>query len=129
MKDKIEKLKKMKILFVEDEIELIKEISDILLTLEIDFLTAHHGKEALEILSKNSDIDLIITDIHMPVMDGIEMIKNLREKKSNIPCMIMSAHAQPKYVKSADELNIIDYIFKPFDFIKFLDSIDKLDIT
>ena len=128
MQAKIAKLKEIKILFVEDEVDLITIISDTLAKLGANFITAHNGVEGLKALVENSDIQLIVTDINMPVMNGIEMIKKIREDGSDIPCIIMSAHTEPEYLKSADKLNVTDYILKPFDFIKFINLIGDLEI-
>jgi YesN/AraC family two-component response regulator len=128
MQDKIAKLKEIKILFVEDEVDLITIISDTLSKLGADFLTANNGEEGIKVLNENDDIKLVVTDINMPVMNGIDMIRNIRERGSDIPCVIMSAHTEPEYLKSADELNVTDYILKPFDFIKFINLVDELDL-
>jgi len=128
MQEKIAKLKEIKILFVEDEVDLITIISDTLSKLGANFITASNGKEGLEKFEQNPDIKLIVTDINMPVMNGIEMIRNIRENNADIPCIIMSAHTEPEYLKSADELNVTDYILKPFDFIKFINLVAELDI-
>jgi YesN/AraC family two-component response regulator len=128
MQEKIAKLKTIKILFVEDETDLITIISDTLSKLGADFITANNGVEGLEKLKDNPDIKLVVTDINMPVMNGIEMIKNIRESGSDIPCIIMSAHTEPEYLKSADDLNVTDYILKPFDFIKFINLVSELEI-
>jgi len=128
MQAKIAKLKTIKIMFVEDETDLITIISDTLSKLGADFVTANNGQEGLEKLKDNPDIKLIVSDINMPVMNGIEMIKNIRESGSDIPCIIMSAHTEPEYLKSADELNVTDYILKPFDFIKFINLVSELEV-
>ena len=128
MQAKIAKLKEMKILFVEDEIDLITIISDTLAKLGANFITAQNGEEGLKALAENDDIQLVVTDINMPIMNGIDMIRKIRENGSDIPCIIMSAHTEPEYLKSADELNVTDYILKPFDFIKFINLIGDLKI-
>ena len=128
MQKKIEKLKSVKLLFVEDEIGLVNIISDTLRKLKVDFITAENGQVALEKFKEN-DIDLIITDINMPVMNGLDLIKNIREElHSNIPIIIMSAHTEPEYIKSAEALGITDYLLKPFDFIKFINLVAELNI-
>jgi len=128
MQEKIAKLKQIKILFVEDEIDLITIISDTLSKLGANFVTAHNGQEGLDILANDSDIQLVVTDINMPVMNGIDMIKNLRANGNNVPCLIMSAHTEPEYLHQAEELKVTDYILKPFDFIKFINLVAELDI-
>jgi len=128
MQNKIAKLKEIKILFVEDEVDLITIISDTLSKLGANFITATNGEEGLKALEENSDIQLVVTDINMPVMNGIEMIRNIRQSGSNIPCVIMSAHTEPEYLKSAEDLNVTDYILKPFDFIKFINLVSELEL-
>ncbi len=81
MKKKIKKVKKFKLLFVEDEEDLMEIITDTLNKLEANFLSARNGEEALAVIEKNSDIDLIITDLNMPVMNGFTMAKELLKKR------------------------------------------------
>jgi len=128
MQEKIARLKQIKILFVEDEEDLIKIISETLSKLGANFVTASNGKEGLDILKADPEIQLVVTDINMPVMNGLEMIKGIRDYNSSIPCVIMSAHTEPEYLHQAEELKVTDYILKPFDFIKFINLVAELDI-
>jgi YesN/AraC family two-component response regulator len=128
MQDKIDKLKQLKIIFVEDEDDLITIIADTLKKLQANFLTARNGKEALELLKKHDDVDLIVTDINMPIMNGLELIENVKKDKPDMPMIIMSAHTEPEYIKSAEELGVRDYLLKPFDFIKFINLVASLPI-
>ncbi len=77
MQEKIDKLKLLKLLFVEDEEDLIDIITDTLNKLQANFLTAKNGEEALSIINENPDIDVLITDINMPVMNGLTLINKL----------------------------------------------------
>eukprot|EP01156_Anaeramoeba_ignava_P021845 Anaeramoba_ignava/c19828_g1_i3.p3 GENE.c19828_g1_i3~~c19828_g1_i3.p3 ORF type:complete len:132 (+),score=10.51 c19828_g1_i3:858-1253(+) len=130
MQEKIAKLKSIKILFVEDEEDLCTIISDTLSKLQANFHTARNGKMALEKFQEEGDFDLIVTDINMPVMNGLELIKNIREElKSDIPIVIMSAHTEPEYIKSAEELGVKNYLLKPFDFIKFINLVSELEFS
>jgi CheY-like chemotaxis protein len=95
MQEKIAKLKAIKILFVEDEQDLITIISDTLTKLQANFITANNGKEAFDIISKTSDIDLVVTDINMPIMNGLELIAEVRKTNDKLPFVIMSAHTEP----------------------------------
>lgn len=126
MQTKIAKLRELKILFVEDEKDIIDIISDTLNRLNVRYEVAQNGKEGLEIFNKNSDINLIVTDINMPIMNGLDMLKEIRKTNKDIKCIIMSAHTELQYKEEADELGIEEYIIKPFDFIEFLDLISKL---
>ena len=126
MQEKIAKLKSIKILFVEDEEDLSNIISDTLNKLQANFRTASNGQIALDKF-KEEEFDLIVTDINMPVMNGLELIKNVREELgSDIPVVIMSAHTEPEYIKSAEELGVKNYLLKPFDFIKFINLVSEL---
>jgi len=126
MQEKIEKLRKLKILFVEDEDDIIEIISDTLRRLDVNFVVAQNGKEGLEKFEQNPDINLIVTDINMPIMNGLYMLREIRNLGSDVKCIVMSAHTELQYKNEAKELNIEEYIIKPFDFIEFLDLIARL---
>jgi YesN/AraC family two-component response regulator len=128
MQEKLEKLKELKMLFVEDEPDLINIISTTLTKLNLNFLTANDGEEALEIYKNNLDIDIIITDINMPKMNGLALIENVRDIDSSLPVIVMSAHTEQEYIKKAAQLGVTSYLLKPFDFIKFIDLVSKLGI-
>ncbi len=128
MHEKIEKLRGLKLLFVEDEEDLLSIITDALTKLEANFLTANNGLEALTLLENNPDIDAIITDINMPIMNGLEMIKNIIDQDVNIPIIVMSAHTETEYITKAKEYGVSEYLLKPFDFIKFIELITSMEI-
>lgn len=127
MLHKIEKLKKLKLLFVEDEAELLNILCSTLEKLNANFILAKNGEEALKVLEEHKDIDIIITDINMPVMNGLELIKTVKETR-NTPFIITSAHTEKEYIDKAKELGVDHYLLKPFDFIKFLDLIYKIEL-
>jgi YesN/AraC family two-component response regulator len=127
MQDKIAKLRDLKLLFVEDEEDLISIISDTLNKLGANFLIAKNGKEGLSIFESNQDIDLVITDINMPIMNGLDMIKEIR-KISPVEIVIMSAHTESEYIDKSKELGVEHYLLKPFDFLKFIDLVVSLDL-
>ena len=128
MQDKIATLQKLKILFVEDEKELRDIISDTLNKLQANFVTATNGVEGLEALKNNPDLDLIVTDINMPLMNGLEMIEQIRANNKNLPIIIMSAHTETEYIKNAQALGISEYLLKPFDFLQFINLVSELNI-
>ena len=99
------------ILIVEDSIVIIKLLSLSFVGKGFKVLTAGDGFEALETAIKN-DVDLIITDLNMPQMDGITLLKNLKENEDtkNIPVILMSS-MKP----GADEIkNCFAFLQKPF---------------
>lgn len=73
---------------------------------------AMEGSEALEILDK-LNIDLVITDIKMPVMDGLELCKVVSEKYPNIKLVILSGYDEFDFARQAVKYGVVDYILKP----------------
>jgi YesN/AraC family two-component response regulator len=120
MKEKLEKLKLLKILFVEDEENLRTIIKDTFTKLNVIFDTAENGQEAFEKI-QSKPYDLVVTDINMPIMNGLDLIEKIRNTlHSHVPVYIMSAHTEQRYLDKAKELEVEQYIMKPFDFINFI---------
>lgn len=89
---------------------------------------ASNGEEALEIMSKNVP-DILITDIRMPVMNGIELTKRIREKHPSVKIVFLSGHDDFDYAVSGIKLNIIEYLLKPIsikDLEKMLDQVREI---
>lgn len=104
----------MKILVCEDDIMTQKAIEHKLNAENFEVEKASDGKEALKIL-EDKEIDLLITDLHMPKLDGLELINYLRnEKKKNIPIIMLTRVGVEETVLKAFELGADDYITKPF---------------
>ena len=92
--------------------------------------TAENGKEALFWMEKEK-LDIILTDIRMPEMDGIELTKHIYEKEHNIHVIIMSGYEEFSYAQKAMRYNAKGYILKPIDTDELMDAIDriKMDIN
>ncbi len=125
MQDKVDKLRKYTILFVEDEMDIVEVFSDTLKKLKVDFFIANNGEEALKIYNKTPNINMVITDINMPIMNGFDLIRSIRNNDDNVLCFILSAEISEKTKEQAKLLNISEYIEKPFDFIKFISLFDR----
>lgn len=123
MKEKVEYIKSLSILFVEDEDCIVDMLTKTFRALHIDFDTARNGQEALEQI-KNKKYNVIVTDVNMPVMNGFELIKHVRDElKLTVPIYIMSAYAAIEYTNKATELGIEHYLKKPFDVINFINIV------
>ena len=124
MKIKIQNLLKYNILIVEDEEVLRKILVDTLKSLGINVFEASNGLEALLLLKYNSDINIICTDINMPEMNGIELIKILKKGFPNIPYIVMSTeNRKDKYEKQKIELDIKYEVPKPINVINLINTI------
>ena len=112
-----EYLKNQTVLFVEDE-ELARDIlAKILSKIFKQVITASNGAEGLEKFkdSKSSDneIDLIISDINMPIMNGLDMVENIREIDISVPVIFVTARNETNNILRAIDLNVTNYIIKP----------------
>ena len=105
------------ILIADDEALIRRGLTAILqrgLEEEIRWLEAANGQEALELIEQN-DVDLIITDICMPLCSGLEFVEKLRQERENMMVIIISGYANFEYAKQAVRLGVEDYITKPIN--------------
>lgn len=105
----------IKLLLVEDDANLSYIVQSGLQDLigGYEIVTAGNGKEGLEAWEKHHP-DIIISDIDMPVMDGFEMVKRIRETDGNTPILFASALTSPKDVKKGFAIGVNNYVKKPF---------------
>ena len=81
------------------------------------FLFAQNGVEALEILAQNDDIDLVVTDINMPQMDGLTLLEQIPNVAGDdIRCIVASAYGDMKNIRTAMNRGAFDFVTKPVDF-------------
>jgi len=119
-------LENITVLYAEDESIIQKGITETLNLFEIDVICAQDGQEGLSIFkSGEKKIDLILTDIKMPKLDGLEMIKKIREIDKDIPVIITTAHQETTYLMQSIELNISSYVLKPIDIYKLEECLIK----
>ena len=112
-------LKNQRVLFVEDE-ELAREkLAKLLTKLFKEVVLASNGLEGLEKYEKskitNEKIDLIISDINMPIMNGLDMLEKIREFDPFIPLIFTTARSEADNLIKAIDLNVSNYIIKPID--------------
>ncbi len=107
--------KKGTLLLVEDNPEILRYLHEGL-SGHYRILTATHGEEALECLKEKQEIDMVITDVMMPVMDGIRLCKTLKQniRTCHIPVLILSAKGELKDQQEGLNVGADDYIPKPF---------------
>ncbi len=118
-------MKKHSILIVEDEELILKQMQFALEDFFDNIFIASNGKEALEI-ARNNHIDVLITDLLMPVMDGLALIKAIKEEKIEIGAIIItSAHSEHEYLLDAIRLRVDGYLLKPIMATELLELISK----
>ncbi|HXX81779.1 MAG TPA: response regulator, partial [Thermodesulfovibrionales bacterium] len=102
-----------RILVVDDEPVVVKSCERTLTPEGYKVDTASNGKEAIGKLGKDN-FDLVITDLKMPDMDGIELIRWIRNSKPNIGVVVITGYPSQESIKEALGLRILDYLPKPF---------------
>lgn len=117
MKDLYLLLKNISILYVEDEKQTREEMASFLKELTSFLFVASSGEEALKIYHKKRP-HIIISDINMPKLNGIEFIKQIRAKDLKTPIILLTAYNDVEYLLPAANLNIQSYIIKPITKLK-----------
>ncbi|MCP4688342.1 MAG: sigma-54-dependent Fis family transcriptional regulator [Desulfobacterales bacterium] len=102
------------VLIVDDEVNYPRILSAVLEDEGLETLTANSGAEALGILEE-SDVDLVLTDMKMTGMDGIELLERIKLKDSDLPVIMMTAHGTVQKAVEAMQKGAYNYILKPFD--------------
>lgn len=102
--------KKLSILLVDDEQDFLDPIAFWLETKGYGIRIAPNGKEALDLIGKEGLPDIIFLDVNMPVMDGIEALKKIREISLDVPIIMITG--APERVPRLDEMNISGYFPK-----------------
>jgi len=90
-----------------------------------DFVFAMNGNEALEQLEEHPDVDLVLSDINMPEMDGLTLLSKINEKNSILKSVIVSAYGDMENIRTAMNRGAFDFVTKPVDFIDLELTIEK----
>jgi adenylate cyclase len=91
----------------------------------VSFLFAHDGVEALAMLDGNRDVDMVLSDINMPRMDGLSLLGKLQEGDENLSTVIVSAYGDMANIRTAMNRGAFDFVTKPIDFIDLETTIAK----
>lgn len=89
---------------------------------EMSFLFAGDGEEALSLLNGTAEIDMVLSDINMPRMDGLTLLKHLKELDDDLKAVIVSAYGDMTNIRTAMNLGAFDFVTKPIEF-------DDLEVT
>ena len=120
------KLKDFKVLFIDDEVKIREHIANSLRYLVSEVSEASNGIEGIAVL-KEFNPDIIITDLEMPEMNGIEFIKEVRKTDKNICIIVLTAYTNTEYLLELIDMHIEHYIVKPMNFEKLLDVLQKCE--
>ncbi len=101
------------ILVVEDDPQLREAYADTLELSDYNCLQASNGREGLQVLSEHA-VDMVVSDVNMPEMDGIEFLKNCRKQYPHIPVLLVTAYGSISRSVDAIRAGAVDYLVKPF---------------
>ncbi len=127
-KDILQTTKDLHVLYVEDDEDIRKKSMDLFHNFFEHITTVKDGVEALEEYNKNP-YDIIITDISMPRMDGIELIRKIRQDKPKIPIIVYSAWNSSSYMSDCISLNVDGYLLKPMQVKNLIEVLEKVTIS
>ena len=112
------------VLIVDDEKNYPPILSAVLSEEGYETLTASSGAEALEIL-ESADVDLVLTDMKMPKMDGIELLERIKATRPDLPIIMMTAHGTVDKAVEAMQKGAYSYVLKPFDNTRLVLYVEK----
>ena len=118
-----------KILVVDDEPDLeplmLQRMRQSIRAGHYTFVFAQNGVEALEMLTQVDDIDMVLSDINMPQMDGLTLLEQIPKVDPNIRAVIISAYGDMKNIRTAMNRGAFDFVTKPLDFEDLRVTIDR----
>jgi CheY-like chemotaxis protein len=109
-----EGLANLKILVIEDDEALLSLMKLVLERASYDVYCAANGSDGIR-LNEKENPDLILLDLRMPEMDGIETLRNIRRNDDQVLVVILTGYASPDTIRDAAELNVSEYLSKPFE--------------
>ena len=113
-----------RILVVDDDVQVQKDLLEVLLGAGYDVSTVSGGKEALEVMERENPFDLVISDVMMPEMDGIQLLTEIRKRNKDLPVIMITGFATIDSAVNAMQKGASDYVAKPFK-IKEIEMIVK----
>lgn len=123
-------LKSLTLLYVEDDDVIRLEFSNLLASFFSRVLVAKDGRDGLRTYLENQDkIDIILTDVNMPYLNGIEMIKKIRGIKSNVPVIFATAYSDNEFLVEAIKLRVQEYVVKPIDVRNLLSLMNDIAVN
>ena len=117
-------MENLKVLVVDDEADFLETIVMRLRRRKIDAYGVDGGKKALELV-ENERFDVVVLDVLMPGMDGIETLKLLKKKKPFIEVIILTGHGSVESGLQGMQFGAFDYIMKPADLDELLEKIQQ----
>ncbi len=126
----LDNLKEITILYAEDSSVMRRQTTEHLSRYVKKIITAKDGKEGLDkFLSLKDEIDIILSDIVMPNMTGLEMVREIKKESANIPCVMATSLIDTNTFVEVIDLNVAGYAIKPINYEQLLSTLSAVAIT
>ncbi len=113
------------VLLVDDEVGFIETFSERLELRDFEISKAFSGEEALQVLAENETIEVVILDVKMPGMNGIETLTEIKRKKPLVEVMMLSGHADVGSAIEGMKHGAFDYLMKPVDMDQIITKVNE----
>ena len=113
------------VLFVDDEVPFVEAMSRRLKKRDISIVTSFSGLEALDVLEKDRNVEVVILDVKMPGMDGIETLGEIRKRFPLVEVVMLTGHATVETGIEGMKLGAFDYLMKPCDMDVLMDKLKE----
>lgn len=102
------------VLLADDDASFVASLQDALVSEPYDLLVANDGREAQRLFDAH-EVDLVVTDVRMPEVDGITLLNDLSRRRRSVPCIVMTAYGSPPIARQLQQLGTLRVIDKPID--------------
>jgi DNA-binding NtrC family response regulator len=113
------------VLLVDDEVEFVETFSERLTMRDLEISKAFSGKEALKVLEKNKNIEVVILDVKMPEMDGIETLTEIKKQFPLVEVIMLSGHSTVESAIEGMKKGAFDYLMKPCEIDKIIAKVSE----
>jgi YesN/AraC family two-component response regulator len=125
LKELVKFTKTLKLLVVEDNQDSREQFVNMLSSLFDEIVSAVDGVDGLTKFKEGS-FDLVISDVNMPKMNGLEMITKIREIDKEVIVMVVSAHNEGNFTSEAQNVHVNNYLFKPINLSQFIEALTQM---
>jgi len=113
------------VLLVDDEVSFVETFGERLELRDFEISKAFSGREALQVLEENKNVEVVILDVKMPGMDGIETLADIKRKHPLVEVMMLSGHADVESAIEGMKQGAFDYLMKPVDMDQIITKVTE----
>jgi DNA-binding NtrC family response regulator len=113
------------VLLVDDEVEFVETFGERLTMRNLEISKAFSGKEALKVLEKNQTVEVVILDVKMPEMDGIETLTEIKKQYPLVEVIMLSGHSTVESAIDGMKKGAFDYLMKPCDMDQIIAKVSE----